>query len=91
LRRLGSEGGFWAFGACLRKLLSGLGHLRRPQQQEAEVETNGLRVREHARERAEAAERRGRVRLVEAADRRGDARVRIAGCDPGGGRELALG
>ena len=60
-------------------------------QHQAEVEADGLGVREDAHERAEPAERARRVRLVEEADRSGGACVGVVGRQARGGGELPLG
>src|SRR2546423_11100663 len=55
------------------------------------METDGLRARKRAGERAEARKGEGGPFLVEEADGGGDARLRIARRERGGGRVLPLG
>src|SRR5437667_9476791 len=75
----------------LAKLDSRLPHLRRPEQQDAQMETDRLGVREDPHERAEPAEGCRRVALVEPTDGRGDECVRVIWSESRRCRKLALG
>src|SRR5437868_11109875 len=72
------------------ELGSGLLELVDPEQENAEMEAHGLRMREDADERAEPAERQRGIRLVEEPDGRRDAGVGIVRRLTGGGGELPL-
>src|SRR5437764_170189 len=76
---------------CLLQLFAGLVELVDPEQEDAEVEAHRLGMRKDDRERAEAAERERRARLVEEPDRRGDPGIGVVRRLAGGGGELPLG
>src|SRR5689334_15765389 len=79
------------FGPREGELALRLGDVPEVDQEQAEVEADGLGVREAARERAEPGESPGRPFLVVEADGRGCERLRVVRRGGGGGGELALG